>query len=232
MENNNINKLESWMSLRKHKDWEGVNATQLERGKWLCEIMIPDLNLKSRIIADTEYEAKSGAAEIANAIIREFLYHNMNTQTTIQSIRDLGIEIGENGEIESNKLAKIQNERSKKFLNDNQKVIELSQGEIFEALDRLSKTEAAKKRQEQIEKAINIIKKAIDDLQITESHKDDLFIQVFSKNLYPKAESARDIVYNLSDEIYENYHRPLFIKAYGETDSSVIIIGSTPKMNI
>lgn len=106
-------KVEKWIDHHCNKDsnWNGLEAKQLPNGKWLCEIELPEIGICAKAVGKTEKKAISSAASKAYAVIGEFLHCNMNSSATIDSIRNMGIEIGENGEFTSTQLSKKQKER-------------------------------------------------------------------------------------------------------------------------
>ena len=111
-----ITKVEQWIKHFENKDknWTGIEVTQLPNGKWACEIIIHSVNITAKAICNTEDSAKLSACKKAEAIIKEFLHNNMNASATIESIKNLGIKIGENGEFTSTSLSKKQSERENK----------------------------------------------------------------------------------------------------------------------
>lgn len=108
-----IIKVEKWIIRYGNKDnnWDGLNAKRLSDNKWLCEIDLPKIGICAKSISRTERKAISSAASKAYAVISEFLHCNMNSSATINSIRNLGIKVGENGEFTSTQLSKKQKER-------------------------------------------------------------------------------------------------------------------------
>ncbi len=109
-----IIKVEQWLSRHgnKESDRSEINAKQIQGGKWLCEIELPKIGIRVKSISKSERNALSSAASKAFAVINEFLHCNLNVSETIDSIRSMGIEIGENGEFTSTKLTKKQKERT------------------------------------------------------------------------------------------------------------------------
>ena len=106
-------KVEQWIVRHSNKDsnWKGLEAKKMQNGKWLCEIALPEIGICVKAVSKIEKKAISSAASKAYAVIGEFLHCNMNSSATIDSIRNMGIEIGENGEFTSTQLSKKQKER-------------------------------------------------------------------------------------------------------------------------
>ena len=109
-----IIKVEKWITRHGNtgSNWHGLSAKNTSNGKWLCEIKIPKIDIYVKTISKDKYKAISSAASKAYAVICEFLHCNLNASETFDSIRNMGIEIGENGEFKSTQLTKKQKERT------------------------------------------------------------------------------------------------------------------------
>ena len=111
---NAIINVEQWIIRHgnKESDWNGLSARRLPNGKWICEIKLPKIGIFTQAISKTEHKAISGSADKAYAVICEFLHCNMNNTATIDSIRKMGIHIGEDGKFVSTQLSRKQKKRT------------------------------------------------------------------------------------------------------------------------
>ena len=103
-------KVEKWIIQcgGKGSNWEGIAAKKLPNGKWLCEIELPKIGICVKTVSKSEHKAISSSASKAFAVIGEFLHWNLNSDATIKGIRDMGIQVGDNGEFVSTQLPKRQ----------------------------------------------------------------------------------------------------------------------------
>lgn len=135
---NKLVKVERWIGrhLSKIDDWDGILAEQLDNGKWMCEIEIPEANVTVKAVSNTEANAMLKAADKAYEIIKAYLYNDPDDNKTINNIRNWVMEIGENGEFISLRLSKEQCAREgKQWLDMTKK----SFGAIERAIDRIGR---------------------------------------------------------------------------------------------
>ena len=163
---NKIIKVERWIERHGNKgnDWDGITASQLPSGRWLCEIDIPGVGITARAICKTESNAMLRAADKAYAIIKEFLHNNMNVDRTIENIRNWEMEIGENGEFISMGLSKKQREREGK--------------QMFEMT----------------RKTFEAVEKAIDKIEKVNGSTQDLIVEVIDRNNFSKDMSDGEVL--------------------------------------
>lgn len=196
---NAIIKVERWIERfgNKGEDCDGITADKLPNGKWLCEIEIPEVNIKVRAICKTESAAMLRAADKACAIIQEFLRNNMSINRTIENVRNWEMEVGENGEFISIGLSKKQRERE------------------------------GKQMQKMMEDSIETIKKAIKKLGKINGASENIFIQVLDRSLFNKNKPITDMIREVNSAIENDYDVSEMTVCYDEDNNSVIVIGYT-----
>ena len=160
-----------WLTLKGEPHNDGVTATKLPNGKWVCEINLPLVNQTVKSVANTEINAMANASEKAVPLVEKFLSKHPDVKFRARStVRHYEFFTDENGFAGFRQNSEYRKKCGMDMLKMN--------------LDSAKAVERAVARIKKINGADN-----------------NLFIQVLDKRFFKEDATIEDIQYLIKDKI-------------------------------
>lgn len=193
---NKIAYVERWvMHYGKDNYYDGVEASQLPNGKWLCEIELPLINQTIKATSNTEINAMLNASDKATKAIKQYLEIHPDVKwIPLSKFRHWEIEIGEHGFVSLH----LNSEYRKKC---GQEMLMMQQ------------------------ETIKAVKKAISRIKRINGSDKDLFIQVLDRSLFDENATNDDIYKKIFDAMYNDHNISVSSIECENDNSHVIVVG-------
>ena len=166
--------IDLWLTLNGEPYNDGVTATQLPNGKWVCEINLPLVNQTVKSVASTEINAMANASEKAVPLVEKYLSEHpdvkFRARSTVRHYEFFTDEFGYTG-------FKLNSEYRKKIGNDMLN-------------DRLE--------------SIKVLEKAVARIAKINGTDKNLFVQIIDKSFFAKDDTIDDIQRKIRQKMLGN----------------------------